>query len=182
MTTLKQNSTQNIFLIGMMGSWKSTAGRKLAKALQMEFIDTDDEIEEMMDMKVANIFAEFGEAKFREMESAYFVEKAKQKGILFATGGGIVLNEKNREVLKESGKTILLDAAANTLAQRIHNTSKRPLLKDSENLEERLQSIREKRHPLYLECAHLIVETDILEPPQVVNSILTLLDLPVEKY
>ncbi len=66
-------STKNLFLIGMMGSWKSTLGRKLAKALQMEFIDTDDETEEMMDMKVADIFAEFVEAKFREMESAYHV-------------------------------------------------------------------------------------------------------------
>ncbi len=177
-----QPPANNLFLIGMMGSWKSTVGKKLAASLNLEFIDTDDEIEEMTEMKVADIFAEFGEAKFREMESAYFVEKAKQKGILFSTGGGIVLNENNRKVLKENGKTILLDATAKTLAQRIHNTSKRPLLKDSDNLEARLQSIREERHPLYLECAHLIVGTDTLEPPQVVNSILTLLEYPVENY
>ena len=65
-------STQNLFLIGMMGSWKSTVGRKLAVALDLEFIDTDDAIEEVTEMKVADLFQEFGEEKFREMETAFF--------------------------------------------------------------------------------------------------------------
>ena len=166
----------------MMGSWKSTVGRKLSRSMQMEFIDTDDEIEEITEMKVADIFAEFGEPKFRELESAYFIEKAKQSGLLFSTGGGIVLSGDNRKTLREKGYTILLDAKPETLAKRIQNTTKRPLLKGSENLEENLQSIWETRYPLYLECAHHIIETDTLEPPQVVNSILTLLDISVENH
>ena len=68
----------NLFLIGMMGSWKSTVGRKLAVALDLEFIDTDDALEEVTEMKVADLFQEFGKEKFREMETAFFVEKAKQ--------------------------------------------------------------------------------------------------------
>ena len=178
----QQLNVDNLFLIGMMGSWKSTVGKKLAVELNMQFIDTDDEIEEMTEMKVADIFEEFGEEKFRDMESAYFVEKTKEKGILFSTGGGIVLNKNNRKVMRENGRTILLDASAKTLAQRIHNTGKRPLLKDSDNLEVLLQSIRQERHPLYLECAQLIVETDNLEPSQVVNSILTMLESSIENY
>ena len=65
---------KNFFLIGMMGSWKSTVGRKLSEVLDMEFIDTDDTIEEMTEMKVVDIFREFGEEKFREMETAFFIE------------------------------------------------------------------------------------------------------------
>ena len=70
---------KNIFLIGMMGSWKSTVGKILASALDMEFIDTDDVIEEVTEMKVSDIFSEFGESRFREMELAFFKEKSKQK-------------------------------------------------------------------------------------------------------
>ena len=121
-------STQNLFLIGMMGSWKSTIGRKLAKALNLEFIDTDDAIEEVTEMKVADIFREFGEDKFREMETAFFIEKAKQPGQVISTGGGIVLGAETRKVLRENGTTFLLNASPTTLANRIQNTKKRPLL------------------------------------------------------
>ena len=127
----------------MMGSWKSTVGRQLSKSLNMEFIDTDDCIEEMMDMKVNEIFNEFGEDRFREMESAFFIEKAKQAGYVFSTGGGIILNCDNRNVLK-NGVTILLDANSKTLADRIHNTNKRPLLSNTNNLEKRIKSLIKK--------------------------------------
>ena len=99
---------KNLFLIGMMGSWKSTVGRKLASTLDMEFIDTDDAIEEMTEMKVADIFREFNEKRFREMETAFFIEKAKQSGQIFSMGGGIILGKKNRKVLQNNGICFLL--------------------------------------------------------------------------
>ena len=80
----------NIFLIGMMGSWKSTVGQKLAMNQKMKFVDTDYAIEKIMSMKISDIYDEFGEEKFREMESSYFIEKSKQTGFIFSTGGGIV--------------------------------------------------------------------------------------------
>ena len=92
-------SNNNLFLIGMMGSWKSTVGRELSKVLDMEFVDTDDAIEEINEMKMADIFKEFGEKRFREMEKAFFIEKAKQPGQIFSTGGGIILRKENRKVL-----------------------------------------------------------------------------------
>ena len=168
---------KNLFLIGMMGSWKSTVGRKLAEALKLEFIDTDDAIEEVTEMKVADLFQEFGEEKFREMETAFFVEKAKQKGQLFSTGGGIILSAENRKVLQDDGITFLLDATPQTLANRIHNTTKRPLLSDSDNLEERLQNIWNQRHQFYVDCAHHVISTDDLEPPQVLDEILKILEV-----
>jgi len=174
---LTSKSTKIIFLIGMMGSWKSTVGHKLAEALKLDFIDTDDAIEEMTEMKVADIFREFGEEKFREMEMAFFVEKAKQKGQLFSTGGGIILSAENRKVLQENGITFLLDATPQTLANRIHNTTKRPLLSDSDNLEERLQNIWQDRHQFYSDCADHVINTDNLEPPQVLAEILNILEV-----
>ena len=105
---LENISFNNLFLIGMMGSWKSTVGQKLAEAIDMEFIDTDDAIEEMTEMKITNIFNEYGEKRFREMESAFFIEKAKQEGQIFSTGGGIVLNKKKsaRNLLTQCFKSV----------------------------------------------------------------------------
>ena len=166
----------------MMGSWKSTVGRNLASTLDMEFIDTDDAIEEMTEMKVKDIFSEFGEDRFREMETAFFVEKAKQSGHVFSTGGGIVLSAENRKVLKENGTTFLLDAFPKTLTDRIHNTSKRPLLIDSDNLEDRLQTIWQDRSELYKNSAHHIIKTDKLKPAQVLDEILKILEVPVADH
>ena len=68
----------NLFLIGMMGSWKSTVGQKLATAMDMEFVDIDDAIEEVTEMKISDIFRDFGEDRFREMETAFFMEKSRK--------------------------------------------------------------------------------------------------------
>jgi len=111
------------------------------------------------------------------METAFFVEKAKQKGQLFSTGGGIILSAENRKVLQENGITFLLDATPQTLANRIHNTTKRPLLSDSDNLEERLQNIWNDRHQLYIDYADHVINTDNLEPPQVLAEILNILEV-----
>ena len=173
---------KNLFLIGMMGSWKTTVGRKLAATLDMEFIDTDDAIEEMTEMKVTDIFREFDEKRFREMETAFFVEKAKQSGHVFSTGGGIVLEKDNRNVLQNSGVCFFLDASRKILAQRIHNTDKRPLLADSDNLEDRLKTIWQDRSELYKNSAHHIIKTDKLKPAQVLDEILKILEVPVADH
>ena len=166
----------------MMGSWKSTVGRKLASTLGLEFVDTDAAIEEVTEMKISDIFREFGEDRFRKMETAFFIEKAKQSGQVFSTGGGIVLGAGTRKVLKENGTTFLLDASPQTLANRIHNTRKRPLLKGSDNLEDRLQKIWDERHQLYMDCAQHVIRTDDLEPPQVLDEILKILEIPIADH
>ena len=173
---------KNLFLIGMMGSWKSTVGSKLAEYLKMEFIDTDDAIEEITEMKVADIFREFGEKRFREMEKAFFIEKAKQSGQIFSTGGGIVLEEENRKVLQNNGICFFLDASPQILSQRIHNTDKRPLLADSDNLENRLKTIWKDRSELYKISAHHIIKTDELKPLEVLDEILKILEVNVADH
>ena len=163
----------------MMGSWKSTIGRKLAETTNMEFVDTDDAIEEVTDMKISDIFREFGEDRFREMEMAFFMEKAKQTGQVFSTGGGIVLGSENRKILKNNGTTFFLNASTYTLANRIHNTKKRPLLTDNNNIESYLEQIWKDRENYYINSAHHTIHTDELTPPQVLNEILNLLEVPI---
>jgi len=171
---------ENIFLIGMMGSWKSTVGRKLADKTQMEFIDTDDAIEGFMAMKISEIFYEFGEKKFREMETAFFNEKSKQKGQIFSTGGGIVLDSINRKCLKNNGTTFFLHATSETLAKRIHNTTKRPLLADGDDLQFKLEQIWQERKECYMESSRHVIHTDELSPEDVMNMILGELGFSIE--
>jgi len=166
---------QNIFLIGMMGSWKSTVGKKLARALNLKFVDTDDEIEEATEQKVAEIFEERGETQFREMETAYFVEKSLQPGYVISTGGGIVVSEANRNALKKNGHTIFLKASPETLSHRIKNTDKRPLLHGDDPLM-KLSKIWKDRKEFYERSAHLTIETDRLNPGQVLEIIIKKLE------
>jgi len=169
----------NIFLIGMMGSWKSTVGKKLATSLDLQFIDTDDEIEEVTGQVVADIFKDRGEAQFREMETAYFVEKSLQRGYVISTGGGIVITEANREALKNNGVTFLLKASPETLSNRIKITEKRPLLHDEDPLME-LSKIWKERESFYTSSAQFIIETDRLNPHQVTQEILKKLEVKNE--
>ncbi|MBC8312329.1 MAG: shikimate kinase [Candidatus Marinimicrobia bacterium] len=169
------SSKQNIFLIGMMGSWKSTVGKKLAIALDLKFVDTDDEIEEATAQTVADIFDERGEAQFREMETAYFVEKSLQSGYIISTGGGIVVTEANRNALKNNGITIFLKASPETLSHRIKNTDKRPLLHGEDSLM-KLSKIWKNRKDFYEASAHITIETDRLNPMQVLEIIIKKLE------
>ena len=116
------------------------------------------------------------------METAFFIEKAKQSGQVFSTGGGIVLKAGNRKVLQENGTTYLLDASPATLAKRIHNTSKRPLLPESDNLEAQLQKIWAERRGFYTESAHHIIATDELQPEEVIGEIMKILGLQVADH
>ena len=173
---------KNLFIIGMMGSWKSTVGKKLAEAINMEFVDTDDAIEEVTEMKISDIFREFGEDRFREMETAFFIEKAKQTGQVFSTGGGIVLGSENRKILKQYGTTFFLNASIEILADRIHNTTKRPLLTQSDNVQLRLEQIWQERESFYKDSAHHIIDTNNLNSTQVLDEILNLLKVPFENH
>ena len=166
----------NIFLIGMMGSWKSTVGKKLATSLDLKFVDTDDEIEEATEQTVAEIFEVRGEAQFREMESAYFVEKSQQFGYVISTGGGIVVSDANRNALQNNGITIFLKASPETLSHRIKNTEKRPLLHGDDSLM-KLSKIWKDRKDFYEASAHLTIETDRLNPAQVLEIIIKKLDV-----
>ena len=101
----------NIFFVGLMGAGKTTVGKLLAKKLKKTFFDTDQEIEKKLGVKVAVIFELEGEEGFRKRETQMIDELTQKKDIILATGGGAVLSEENRRMLKERGKVIYLNAS-----------------------------------------------------------------------
>ena len=163
---------QNIYLIGMMGSGKTTIGEKISKKLKMNFIDIDQQIEEIMSMSIIEIFDMFGEKRFRDMEASFLIEKSKETGIVFSTGGGIILNKLISQYLKNSGNTFFLNTSISELKKRINNNKKRPLLKQFKNIEIDLKKINEQRKNQYINSANYIIKTDNLEPDDISNKII----------
>ncbi|MFZ3373259.1 MAG: shikimate kinase, partial [Desulfitobacteriaceae bacterium] len=123
---------QNIILIGFMGTGKSTVGRRLAMALNWEFIDTDLAIERETGITVSDIFRRYGESRFRTEESLVVKKLSSSQHCVISTGGGTVCNAENFEILLESGLVICLAASLETILQRVGGgTADRPLLKRS---------------------------------------------------
>ena len=166
---------ENIFLIGMMNSGKTTVGKILSKKIKLDFIDTDRQIEEIMSISISDIFNIFGERRFREMESSFFVEKSKEKGIVFSTGGGIILNNLNVNSLKNNGITILLETSIEQLIERIKINNK-PLLRNSSNFKKDLSKLWKERKELYYNNADIIINNDNLSPIRTVEEIIKVLN------
>jgi shikimate kinase len=149
---------ENIFLIGPMGSGKTTLGRRVAESLEREFIDLDDELEARCGVEVAVIFEIEGEAGFREREHALLAEVAEGRGRIIATGGGAVLREDNRQVLRDSGLVVWLKASVAQQLKRLERDRRRPLLAAPDR-KERLMRMAEQRNPLYASVADLVFES-----------------------
>ena len=161
---------QNIYLIGMMGSGKSTIGEKLSDAIDLPLLDMDIELGKIMDMKIDTIFNEYGENRFRMIESSFFNEITKKNIFVYATGGGIILNESNQNILTQKGTTIFLDCSLDDLKSRLkNNLNSRPLLKN--NFEKKLNKIYNERYETYKLCSDFIQDTSSLTPNQIVDQI-----------
>ena len=149
----------NVFLVGPMGSGKSTIGRQLAAALGLEFVDCDHAIEEQTGATIALIFDIEGETGFRSRERAMIEQLTAREGILLATGGGAVLDAQNRQWLRSRGRVIYLACSVAQQFERTRQSRHRPLLQ-APDPEARLAELLETRDPLYREVAHLVVNTD----------------------
>ena len=151
---------KNIVLIGYMGSGKSTVGRKAARAVEYNFLDTDALIEQEEGMTIAKLFEEKGEAYFREKETETIRKLiADSKGNIIATGGGLPMKDGNAALLKELGTVIYLKAETDTLFQRLSGDKARPLLKNGD-LREKIETMLAVRGPVYEACADLVLQTD----------------------
>lgn len=156
----------------MMGSGKTSIGRALAERLKMIYVDTDVIIEERTQKSITEIFREWGEKRFRELEKCLFEEMAKQNDQVFSTGGGIVLDESSRRILREQGFTVLLEAPPGILAKRIEKSTSRPLLNLSKNVEKNLLEIWEEREEAYRSVAFLTVNTHEMTHAGAVDKII----------
>ena len=158
----------NIYLIGMMGSGKSTLGKTLSEKIQKPFVDLDSEIEKAAGKSISEIFDIDGEEQFRKMETKQLKQYSES---IVACGGGIVLNDANRQFIKGNGIAILLLATMGELTQRLSNSGNRPLLAD-DNTEEALTKLWMERQIDYLETANFTIETDGKNPEELTEEIL----------
>jgi len=157
---MKPDKNRNIILIGYMGSGKSTVGRKAAKAVEYNFLDTDALIEKEEGMTISKLFEEKGEPYFREKETETIRKLiAEPKGNIIATGGGLPMKEGNAELLKELGTVIYLKAETDTLMKRLSGDNARPLLKNGD-LREKIETMLAIRGPVYEATADLVLQTD----------------------
>ncbi|MEQ8486618.1 MAG: shikimate kinase AroK [Pseudomonadales bacterium] len=163
-------SRPNIILIGLMAVGKSTVGRLLAQALDMQFYDSDHEIEARAGAPVAWIFDVEGEAGFREREHQVLDELTQRSGIVLATGGGAVLNPCNRALLAARGVVVHLDSPLERLVERTRRDRKRPLLRGG-NVRETLARLHGERDPLYREIADYRFVTDRQSPKALAREI-----------
>ena len=161
---------RSIVLVGLMGSGKSTIGRRLAQRLGMAFADADDEIERAAGMTISDIFAKFGEAHFRDGERRVIARLLAEKPMVLATGGGAFINEETRALILQDSLCIWLDADIATLVERVGRRSHRPLLRNRDPGEV-LRELAAVRNPIYAE-AHLRVSSASTPHDHTVRAIL----------
>jgi shikimate kinase len=161
----------NLFLVGLMGAGKTTIGRQLAKSLKLSFLDSDHEIESRTGANIPWIFDIEGEKGFRKRERAVIDELTRREGIVLATGGGAVLDRRNRVNLSDRGIVIYLYTSIEQLLKRTAKDKNRPLLQTGDP-RARLEALLAERDPLYREIADLVVETDNRNIQTTVRAIL----------
>lgn len=162
---------RNIVLIGFMGSGKTTVGLKLSYRMRMTVEDTDKLIERREGRTVSEIFADDGEEYFRRLETELLKELAdREKGKIYSVGGGTPVRAENRELLKRLGRVVYLRLKPETVYERLKNDNTRPLLQ-CENPLERIRELMESRREAYESCADLIVDTDGMEPEEILTKI-----------
>ena len=162
---------QNIIFVGPMGAGKTTIGRQIAKALDRDFYDSDKEIEKRTGATIPLIFELEKEEGFRVRESAMIKELlSRANNIVLATGGGAVLNEKNRKYMAKHGFVIYLCAPLEQLVRRTARDKNRPLLQ-TKNPKKTIEDLLATRDPLYREVADVVFETDGFSVRQVVSKL-----------
>jgi shikimate kinase len=148
-----------VSLVGLPGVGKSTVGRRLAKHLDVEFIDCDAVLERRFGESIASFFERFGEAAFRDAEQAFLqelVEGVAAAGAVIATGGGVVVREANRRLLRDRTVCVWLDARPSALLERLGRNNRRPLLQVTDP-RARLMQLARQREPWYAEASSIKV-------------------------
>jgi len=148
----------NIILVGMMGSGKTTMGRTLSKHLCKVFVDSDEEIQKRTGVSIPHIFDIEGEMGFRMRESTVLADMLKRDNIVLATGGGAVLAEQNRALLRQGGIVVYLSAGIHDLWLRTRNDRNRPLLLKGDPYK-KLKELHQQRDPIYRQVADIIVQS-----------------------
>lgn len=161
----------NIFLIGFMGAGKSTIARTLQRKLGFPLVEMDERIVQEQGMSINDIFAQYGEAHFRDIESQLVVDLGKQEPSVVSCGGGVVVRPENTQNMKKSGRIVLLKASPETIFERVKNSTDRPILNGHMNVEY-IAELMEKRRALYEEAADITIQTDGKTREQICEEII----------
>jgi shikimate kinase len=145
-----------VVLVGLMGSGKSTIGRKLAQVLDVDFYDSDAEIESAAHMSVKDLFAKYGEPEFRALEQRVMLRLMNEGPRVISTGGGAFMNPDIRAAVQERGIAIWLDAELNVLMERVGRRETRPLLQNDDP-EATMRALMETRYPVYAQAPIRVV-------------------------
>lgn len=163
-----------LVLVGLMGVGKSTVGRRLALALNRDFIDADEAIEEAAQMSISEIFSEFGEGYFRDGERRVIARLMEEGHGVIATGGGAFVNDETRALILASAIAVWIDADIKTLVERTGRRNTRPLLKQGDPAEI-LTRLHREREPYYSQ-AQIHVRSDDGPHIRTTNAILEAID------
>ena len=151
---------RSVVLVGMMGSGKSSIGRRLATRLAMPFVDADTEIEQAAGMTIPEIFEQHGEPYFRAGEARVIARLLDHGPQVLATGGGAFMNGDTRAVIRQKGVSIWLKAELDVLMKRIKRRSDRPLLKSGDPAAT-LTALIAERYPVYAEADFTVLSRDV---------------------
>ncbi|WP_374600692.1 shikimate kinase [Niveibacterium sp.] len=162
---------KSLVLVGLMGSGKTTIGKSIARRLDLQFFDSDHEIERRTGVRIPTIFDVEGESGFRRREAQTISALMETPGIVLATGGGAVLDADSREAMKRNGWVVYLDVPVRQLYERTRNDPNRPLLRVPDPLG-KLEELRRLRDPLYREVADFILDGSRYHSSSAVNRIL----------
>lgn len=151
---------RNLVFVGLMGAGKSAIGRMVAQELGLSFVDSDHEIERVSRMTITELFAAYGEAEFRALETRV-IERLLQTGPrVVSTGGGAFINENTRRRIKENGVSLWLKADIDVLWNRVSRREGRPLLKTADP-KQTLQNLMNERYPIYAEADLTVLSRDV---------------------
>lgn len=162
---------KNIYLIGFMGTGKSTVACELRRQTATILVEMDQIIEEQQRMTVAKIFEKHGETYFRDIETELLRDLGTQENLVVSCGGGCVLRDENTEIMKKSGRVVLLLAKPETVFERVRHSAHRPVLNGNMNLEY-ITELMEKRSGRYEAVADISVSTDGKSVPNICKEIL----------
>lgn len=163
----------NIVLIGFMATGKTTIGMELFKKLNYTFIDTDLEIEKRENMKISDIFEKKGEEYFRKLETDLLKELVDKKNIILCTGGGIIVRKENVPILKNIGTVVWLNGNIKTIIRNLLSSDiDRPLLRNSNNIEVKVDELLRKRYHIYKQNCDLEIDINDKNIQQVTSEIL----------
>ncbi len=164
------HDAENLVLVGFMGAGKSTVGRRLSHRLSRVFVDLDREIEKCQALSIPELFSKVGEAGFREIETEALGHLEPYQSLVVSCGGGIILREQNRALLREIGRVIWLHADPSVLFGRVLRSNHRPLLA-VENPRAAFDRLMDERTELYREVADIVIDTTSLDHDAVVDEI-----------